>query len=245
MPNQDYLCGMLWTWWEDKSPQSFHTYMLKQVFEITRNAIHKGIPSCDEDTNARNRCSLFKPIGLAQLLESGCIHQGWNRTALQGYQDVLPGWIVPSASQGLNSTNCGYVLQKWIKMTSKMLEHQLSALRNKARQDYIHYQSILCHSISSAPCVESIWKHSFAPHSWPRDAKGQDHADNTPEDRQMPSAAHQRPQTLRWESFNPLSGPLRQVFIPECTRGVWVILGTGDGRHKQNAKVTIVIETKC
>lgn len=94
MSNQDYLCVVSWTRSEDKSPPSFHAYSLndlKQVIEITRNTIHKGIPSCEEDTNAHNCCSLSKPIGLAQLFESGCIHQGRKRTALQGDQDVLPG----------------------------------------------------------------------------------------------------------------------------------------------------------
>ena len=105
------------------------------------------------------------------------------------------------------------------------------------------FYDYLPHSISSEPSGESVRKQNFDPHSWPRDAKGQNDADDTPEDRQVPCAAHQCPQTLWWESFNPLSGPLRQVFIPEGTRGVWVILGTGDGRHKQNAKVTIVIIT--
>lgn len=85
-------------------------------------------------------------------------------------------------------------------------------------------------SLISVSCLQRITGRT-APHS----AKHQDYADNTPKDRQMSCPTHQRSGTLRWQSFNTFTRPLCQVFIPEGTSGIGIILRQKDrsGRNIQ------------
>ena len=85
-------------------------------------------------------------------------------------------------------------------------------------------------SLISVSCLQRRTGRT-APHS----AKHQDYADNTPEDRQMSRPTHQRSGTLRWQSFNTFTRPLCQVFIPEGTGGIGIILRQKDrsGRNIQ------------
>ena len=86
-------CGMVermtekyleWTY----SPYFPRARILKTEFTVFT-------PSSCNDTNIQHPWRLSKPIWLPQHLESSCVHQGWKRTALQRYYNILPQKIMP------------------------------------------------------------------------------------------------------------------------------------------------------